>query len=96
MKILGQYIQYSKIFTSYVGFAYLAQVCLTIFLVYTRPSVASALLEILKTTTGLVGLVFGCYSGNSVVEKYVTNKRVIDAAVGGSQNRSSTSNSTVG
>lgn len=76
-----KYIQYSKIFTGTAGAAYLIQVAITIVLVCTNNYASSALLEILGTTTGLVGLIFGCYTGNSTVEKYIKNKAAVDQAV---------------
>lgn len=72
MNIRGSYVQYSKVFTSLVGLAYFAQVVATIILVCTADYASDALIEILKTTTGVMGVVFGCYSGNSAVEKVVT------------------------
>lgn len=67
-------MQYSKVFTALVGLAYFAQVVATIVLVCTSIESSDALIEILKTTTGVMGVVFGCYTGNSAVEKVVTNK----------------------
>ena len=72
MKIRGTYVQYSKVFTSLAGFAYFCQVVATIVLVCTAEYASDALIEILKTTTGVMGVVFGCYTGNSAVEKVVT------------------------
>lgn len=74
MKIRGQYVQYSKLFTSLAGLAYFIQVVITIILVCTNIESSDALVEILKTTTGVMGVVFGCYTGNSAVEKVVTSK----------------------
>ena len=72
MNIRGKYVQYSKVFTSLAGLAYITQVIVTIVLVCTADYAADALIEILKTTTGVMGIIFGCYSGNSAVEKVVT------------------------
>lgn len=77
-------MQYSKLFTAAVGAAYFAQVVTTMVLVCSYSEAASALLDILKTTTGLFGLIFGCYTGNSAVEKVVSKKSVVDAALRGS------------
>lgn len=74
MHIRGHYVQYSKVFTSLAGLAYFIQVVATIVLVCTVHDVSDALIDILKTTTGVMGIVFGCYTGNSAVEKVVTNK----------------------
>lgn len=76
-----KYVQYSKLFTGAAGAAYLIQVTATIILVCTNNYASHALLEILGTTTGLVGLIFGCYTGNSTVEKYIKNKSLVDQAV---------------
>lgn len=35
---------------------------------------SDALIEILGTTTGLIGIIFGCYTGNSAAEKYIRGK----------------------
>lgn len=74
MKINGEYVQFSKLFTTVVGLSYFIQVIVTMILVCKCEYASSALLDILKTTTGLCGLTFGCYSGNSVAEKYIRNK----------------------
>lgn len=71
MKINGEYVQFSKLFTTVVGLSYFIQVVVTMILVCKCEYASSALLDILKTTTGLCGLTFGCYSGNSVAEKYI-------------------------
>ena len=76
MRIGNTYIQYSKIITSLAALAYAAQVSITIVLACNVPEASDALIEILKTTTGLFGLIFGCYTGNSVVEK--VNTDVVD------------------
>lgn len=75
MRIGDTYIQYSKIITSLAALAYAAQVSITIVLACNVPEASDALIEILKTTTGLFGLIFGCYTGNSVVEKVNTAKK---------------------
>lgn len=72
MNIRGTYIQFSKVFTSLAGLAYFVQVVATIILVCMADYAAESLIEILKTTTGVVGVIFGCYSGNSAVEKVVS------------------------
>lgn len=77
-----RYVQYSKKFTGVAGVAYLIQVIATIVLVCVYSHASSALLDILGTTTGLVGLIFGCYTGNSAVEKYVKNRGLVNQAVG--------------
>lgn len=77
MKIGEEYVQYSKVFTASVGIAYALQVIATIALVCIRPDSADFLIEILSTTTGLFGLVFGCYTGNSVIEKVNTTKKAV-------------------
>lgn len=74
MKINGAYIQYSKLFVGIAGVTYLIQVIATIVLVCICHYASEALLEILGTTTGLVGLFFGCYTGNSATEKYLNTK----------------------
>lgn len=89
MKINGEYVQYSKAFTTVVGLSYLVQVVATIILVCKCEYASSALLEILQTTTGLFGLTFGCYTGNSAVEKYITKKASIDIALGTNKTSSS-------
>lgn len=76
-----RYVQYSKIFAGVAGIAYLIQVTVTIVLVCMYTHAASALLDILGTTTGLVGLIFGCYTGNSTVEKYIKNRSLVNQAV---------------
>lgn len=76
-----KYIQYSKLFTGIAGAAYLIQVTVTIVLVCIYNYAASALLDILGTTTGLVGVIFGCYTGNSTIEKYIRNKSAVDQAI---------------
>lgn len=83
MENVKPHVQYSKIFTSAAGIAYSAQVIATIVLVCLFPYQADALIDILGTTTGLIGLIFGCYSGNSAVEKYVVNKSAINSALSG-------------
>lgn len=75
MRIGDTYIQYSKIITSLAALAYAAQVSITIVLACNVPEASDTLIEILKTTTGLFGLIFGCYTGNSVVEKVNTAKK---------------------
>lgn len=72
MKIRGTYVQFSKVFTSIAGLAYFFQVVVTVVLVCTADYASDALIEILKTTTGVIGVIFGCYSGNSAVEKVVS------------------------
>lgn len=81
MRIGEAYIQYSKIFTAVVGVLYAVQVGATIALVCHCPDAAEYLLDILSTTTGLFGLVFGCYTGNSVVEKVNTTRKAVSAAM---------------
>lgn len=73
MNTNGKYVQYSKRVVSIAGIAYLIQLIATITLVCVYNFAASALLEILGTTTGLVGVIFGCYTGNSAAEKYIKN-----------------------
>lgn len=75
MNIRGKYVQYSKVFTSVAGMAYIIQVIITIILVCTADYASDPLIEILKTTTGVMGIVFGCYSGNSAVEKVVAKSQ---------------------
>lgn len=65
------YVQFSKKFVSIAGVMYLIQVVVTTILVCTNNYAADSLLEILGTTTGFIGLVFGCYTGNSVSEKFI-------------------------
>ena len=89
MNLLGQYMQYSKLFTSAFGLAYLLQVTSTVILVCIFPDAQDALLELLKTTTGLFGVVFGCYTGNSTMEKYINKKALANAAMGKSSEVSS-------
>lgn len=72
MKIGEQYIQYSKIFTSVAGILYAVQVLVAIVMVYLSPDSSDALVSVLEVTTGVMGIIFGCYSGNSAVEKVVT------------------------
>ncbi|MCI6374096.1 MAG: hypothetical protein MR821_02225 [Clostridiales bacterium] len=81
MKIGEAYIQYSKIFTAVVGVLYAVQVGATIALVCRRPDAAEYLIDILSTTTGLFGLVFGCYTGNSVVEKVNTTRKSVSSVM---------------
>ena len=76
-----RYVQYSKIFAGVAGIAYLIQVTVTIVLVCVYNYAASALLDILGTTTGLVGVIFGCYTGNSTVEKYIKNRALVNQAM---------------
>lgn len=83
-----KYIQYSKLFVSISGIAYLVQVFLTIYLVCTNSCVSSSLIEILGTTTGLVGIIFGCYSGNSAAEKYIRGKTATGTQTASSQSDS--------
>lgn len=71
MKIGEQYIQYSKIFTSVAGILYAMQVLATIVMVCLSPESSDALVSVLEVTTGVMGIIFGCYSGNSAVEKVV-------------------------
>lgn len=82
MKIGEEYVQYSKVFTASVGIAYALQVIATIALVCIRPDSADFLIEILSTTTGLFGLVFGCYTGNSVVEKVNSTRKTVNQITG--------------
>lgn len=72
MKIGEQYIQYSKIFTSIAGICYIIQVLATMIMVCCKPESSDSLIAVLETTTGVVGIIFGFYSGNSAVEKVVT------------------------
>ena len=88
MRIGEEYVQYSKLFTASVGIAYALQVIATIALVCIRPDAADYLIEILSTTTGLFGLVFGCYTGNSVVEKVNTTRKTV-SQITGTQSKSS-------
>lgn len=88
LKIGEEYVQYSKLFTASVGIAYALQVIATISLVCIRPDSADFLIEILSTTTGLFGLVFGCYTGNSVVEKVNTTRKTV-SQITGTQSKSS-------
>lgn len=74
MEVNGKYIQYSKVFTGIAGVAYLIQVIAMIVLVCLCNYAADALLEILGTTTGLVGVIYGCYTGNSATEKVIRSK----------------------
>lgn len=83
MNISERYIQYSKIFTSCFGVCYLLHVISTITLLCLFPEQAGYLLDALDTTTGLFGLVFGCYTGNSTVEKYINKKALTAAAMSG-------------
>lgn len=76
----GKYIQYSKLFVGVAGITYLIQVVSTIVLVCVCNYAASALLEILGTTTGLIGVLFGCYTGNSATEKYLKAKTTTTTA----------------
>jgi len=82
VNIAERYIQYSKLFTSCFGVAYLLHVISTVVLICLFPEQAEYLLDALTTTTGLFGLVFGCYTGNSTIEKYI-NKKALTAAVMG-------------
>ena len=75
----GRYIQYSKIFVGIAGIAYLVELVAIIVLVCMCHYAANALLNILSTTTGLVGIIFGCYTGNSAAEKYIKNKASVSA-----------------
>lgn len=88
MKIGEEYVQYSKVFTASVGIAYALQVIATIVLVCIHPDSADYLIEILSTTTGLFGLVFGCYTGNSVVEKVNSTRKTVNQ-ITGTQSKSS-------
>ena len=81
MKIGESYIQYSKIFTAAVGLGYAIQVVATMIMICLFPEVAEYLLEVLSTTTSLFGLVFGCYTSNSVLEKFSTAKKTVDKAL---------------
>ncbi len=83
MNLLGQYMQYSKLFTTAFGVAYLLQVASVTVLICLYPDAQDALLELVKTTTGLFGIVFGCYTGNSTMEKYINKKALTAAAMGG-------------
>lgn len=83
MNMQGKYVQYSKLFVTVFGLAYIAHVAATLILICTYPEQAEAFLETLEKTTGLFGIVFSCYTGNSAVEKYVVNKSQISAAIGG-------------
>ena len=83
MRIGESYIQYSKIFTAAVGLGYAIQVIATMTMICLFPEVAEYLLEVL-TTTSLFGLVFGCYTSNSVLEKFSTAKKTVDKALGNS------------
>ena len=74
MLLNGKYIQYSKLFVGIAGLVYLVQLISTTILVCTCNYAANALLEIFATTTGLVGVFFGCYTGNSAAEKYLNTK----------------------
>ena len=85
----GKYVQYSKLFVTVFGLAYIAHVAVTLILICTYPEQAEAFLETLEKTTGLFGIVFSCYTGNSAVEKYVVNKSQISAAIGGSNKAAS-------
>ena len=88
MNLLGQYMQYSKIFTSAFGVAYLLQIASVTVLICLYPDAQDALLELVKTTTGLFGIVFGCYTGNSTMEKYINKKALANAAMGKSSGSS--------
>jgi len=81
MEIGGKYVQYSKLFVGIAGVAYLMQVVATIVLVCVFDYASSALLEILGTTTGLIGLFFGCYTGNSATEKWFNTKTTATSTV---------------
>ena len=83
MNTNGKYVQYSKRVVSIAGIAYLIQLIATITLVCIYNYVASALLEILGTTTGLVGVIFGCYTGNSAAEKYIKNEAATNLTASG-------------
>lgn len=69
-----KYVQFSKIFVGISGVFYLIEVFLIIYLVCSKSYASDALIEILGTTTGLVGIIFGCYTGNSAAEKYIRGK----------------------
>ena len=94
MRIGDTYIQYSKIITSLAALAYAAQVAITIVLACNVPEASDALIEILKTTTGLFGLIFGCYTGNSVVEKVNLTNKAVSKSLNGTS--STTTVNTVG
>ena len=90
MKIGESYVQYSKIFTAAVGLGYATQVIATMTMICLFPEVADYLIEVLGTTTSLFGLIFGCYTSNSVLEKFSTTRKTADKALG------NTASSTVG
>ena len=84
MNLRGQYVQFSKIFVTVVAIAYFLQVGVTIFMVCMHPESSSAMVDILEITTGFMVVAFGCYSGNSAVEKVaLKNKKNASAGATG-------------
>lgn len=89
MNLQGQYVQYSKLFVSVFGLAYIVHVAATLILICRYPEQSEAFLQTLEKTTSLFGIVFSCYTGNSAVEKYIVNKSQVSAALGNAEKKAS-------
>lgn len=84
MKIGSDYVQFSKALALCMLLAYIIQIAATFAAICINIDLAEPLLQLMTSALSFYGIVYGCYAGNSAVEKAVNaNKLKVDTSAVG-------------
>lgn len=81
MRIGDEHVQFTKLLAIALCAFYVTQTAATFIMICVMMEVADPLLMLMKDTLWLYGLIYGCYAGNSAVEKTFTLKRQADQLI---------------
>ena len=81
MNIGDGYVQFTKLLAGAMCIAYIIQIAATFVMICFRMELADPLLALLKNALGFYGLIYGCYAGNSAVEKARQTKTVVESII---------------
>ena len=71
MKIGTDYLQFTKALALVMLIAYVVQIIATFVAICIEDDLSEPLLQLISSALGFYGVVYGCYAGNSAIEKAV-------------------------